>query len=157
MRRRHALLHIRSAVLAFALLGGAAQAADQEVVLVPNRVIYPGETIALSSLKEVTLKPGKVRPDAVATLADELDGRIAKRTLLPGRYVPITALREAWLVDRGASVQVVFASGPLMISAAAVTLEPGAAGDVVKVRNLDSGKVFTGTVMADGSIRVGAI
>ncbi|WP_245417442.1 flagellar basal body P-ring formation chaperone FlgA [Aminobacter sp. AP02] len=139
------------------MLGSAAMAAEQEVVLVPNRVIYPGETIALSSLKEVTLKPGRVRPDAVATLADELDGRIAKRTLLPGRYIPVNALREAWLVDRGASVQVVFATGALLISAAAVTLEPGSAGDVVKVRNIDSGKVLSGTIMADGSIRVGAI
>lgn len=157
MRRRNALLHIRTAVLAFAMLGSAAMAAEQEVVLVPNRVIYPGEAIALSALKEVTLKPGKVRPDAVATLAKELDGRVAKRTLLPGRYIPVNALREAWLVDRGASVQVVFAAGALLISATAVTLEPGAAGDLVKVRNIDSGKVLSGTVMADGSIHVGAI
>lgn len=156
MRLRIAHFHIRAAVLAFAMLGGAAMAAEQEVVLVPNRVIYPGEAIALSALKEVTLKPGKVRPDGVATLANELDGRVAKRTLLPGRYISVTALREAWLVDRGAAVQVVFEAGPLTITASAVTLEPGAAGDVVKVRNIDTGKTFTGTVMADGSIRVGA-
>lgn len=156
MRRRSAHLLIRAAVLAFAMLGGAAMAAEQEVVLVPNRVIYPGEAIAMSSLKEVVLKPGKVRPDGVATLAAELDGRVAKRTLLPGRYISVSALREAWLVERGAAVQVVFAAGSLMITASAVTLEPGAAGDVVKVRNIDSGKIFTGTVMADGSIRVGA-
>jgi len=37
-----------------------------------------------------------------------------------------------------------------------VTLQPGAAGDLVKVRNIDSGKIFSGTVMADGSIRVSA-
>jgi len=35
-------------------------------------------------------------------------------------------------------------------------LQPGAAGDFVRVRNIDSGKVFSGTVMADGTIRVGA-
>lgn len=156
MRRRSAHFHIRAAVLAFAMLGGAAMAAEQEVVLVPNRVIYPGEAIVLSSLKEVALKPGKVRPNGVATVAGELDGRVTKRTLLPGRYIPAAALREAWVVERGAAVQVVFAIDSLMISAAAVTLEPGAAGDVVKVRNIDTGKTFTGTVMADGSIRVGA-
>jgi flagella basal body P-ring formation protein FlgA len=37
-----------------------------------------------------------------------------------------------------------------------VTLEPGSAGDVIKVRNMDSGRVFSGIVMADGTIRVGA-
>lgn len=156
MRRRIAHPLILAAALAFAMLGGAAMAAEQEVVLVPNRVIYPGEAIALSSLKEIALKPGKVRPEGVATLVAELDGRVAKRTLLPGRYISVGALREAWLIERGAAVQVVFEAGPLTISASAVTLEPGATGDVVTVRSIDSGKTFTGTVMADGSIRVGA-
>ncbi|TGS51712.1 flagellar basal body P-ring formation protein FlgA, partial [Mesorhizobium sp. M1D.F.Ca.ET.183.01.1.1] len=62
----------------------------------------------------------------------------------------------AWLVEQGASVQVYFTAGALTISATAVTLQPGAAGDLVKVRNVDSGKIISGTVMADGSIRVGA-
>ena len=50
--------------------------------------------------------PGKHRPDAVATKLDELDGKVAKRTLLPGRYIPVTAIRDAWLVEQGAAVQV---------------------------------------------------
>lgn len=142
--------------IALGLLAGALPAAAQEVVLIPNRVIYPGETIELGALKEVVLKVGRTRPDAVAASAVELEGKVAKRTLLPGRYVAASALREAYLVEQGASVQVLFVAGPLTISATAVTLQPGSAGDLVKVRNIDSGKVFSGTVMADGSIRVGA-
>ena len=139
-----------------ALLSAALPAAAQEVVLIPNRVIYPGETIDVATLKEVTLKPGKVIPGGVVFLPEDLDGKVARRTLLPGRYIPANSLREAWLVEQGAAVQVTFVAGALVISATAVTLQPGAAGDLVKVRNLDSGKVFSGTVMADGSIRVGA-
>jgi flagella basal body P-ring formation protein FlgA len=127
-----------------------------EVVLIPNRVIYPGETVTLGALKEVTLVPGKHKPDAVATRTEQLDGKIARRTLLPGHYIPVNAIRAPWVVEQGAPVQVIFAAGPLTISAAAVTLEPGSAGDLVKVRNLDSGKIFSGTVMADGTIRIGA-
>jgi flagella basal body P-ring formation protein FlgA len=154
---------LRRTALAAALLAGvpafAQDAAVQpagEIVLIPNRVIYPGETIALGSLKEVTLAPGRHKPDAVATRAGELDGKVAKRTLLPGRYIPASALRDPWLVEQGAPVQVLFVAGSLTISATAVTLESGAAGDLVKVRNTDSGKIFSGTVMADGTIRVGA-
>ena len=127
-----------------------------DVVLIPNRVIYPGQTIELTALKQVTLIAGKHKPDGVVTRAEELDGKVAKRTLLPGRYIPSTAIREAWLVEQGASVQVFFIAGGLTISATAVTLQPGAAGDLVKVRNIDSGKILSGTVMADGSIRVSA-
>jgi flagellar basal body P-ring formation protein FlgA len=102
-----------------------------EVVLIPNRVIYPGETVELGVLKQVTLLPGKHKPDAVAT-------------------------RDAWLVEQGAAVQIYFTAGGLTISASGVTLQPGAAGDLVKVRNVDSGKIISGTVMADGTIRVSA-
>jgi flagella basal body P-ring formation protein FlgA len=130
--------------------------APGEVVLIPNRVIYPGETIAPGALKEVTLVAGKRKPDAVATQIEDLDGRIAKRTLLPGHYIPVNAIRDAWVVEQGAPVQVIFAAGPLVISAAAVTLQAGATGDIVKVRNIDSGKTFSGVVMADGTIRVSA-
>jgi len=145
------------AACAFGLvIAGSGVACAQETVLVPNRVIYPGETVEIAALKEVTLKPGRTRPDAVATMPDELEGKVARRTLLPGRYIATAALREAYLVEQGASVQVLFVAGGLTISATAVTLQPGSAGDLVKVRNLDSGKVLSGTVMADGTVRVGA-
>ncbi|KQZ87010.1 flagellar biosynthesis protein FlgA [Mesorhizobium sp. Root157] len=146
----------RHAVLALGLLAGGAPALAQEVVLIPDRVIYPGETIVPGALRQVTLVPGKHSPDAVATKLGELDGKVAKRTLLPGRYIPVNAIRDTWLVEQGAAVQVYFAAGGLTISATAVTLQSGAAGDLVKVRNIDSGKIFSGTVMADGTVRVGA-
>lgn len=139
-----------------ALVAVSAPAYAQEVVLIPNRVIYPGETVEMASLKEVTLKPGKIIPPAVSIRAADIEGKVAKRTLLPGRYIPTASLREAWLVEQGAAVQVTYVSGVLTISASAVTLQSGAAGDLVRVRNIDSGKVLSGVVMADGSIRVGA-
>lgn len=153
-RSMRALLHAAAAGLA--LVSCAVQALAQETVLIPNRVIYPGETISADALKEVALKPGKQAPEAVAVTLAELEGKVARRTLLTGRYIPLSSLREAYLVERGAAVEVVFVSGSLTISASAVTLEPGSAGDLVKVRNIDSGKILSGTVMADGSIRVGA-
>ena len=144
------------ALMALALVAVSAPAYAQEVVLIPNRVIYPGETVEIASLKEVTLKPGKIIPPAVSIRAADIEGKVAKRTLLPGRYIPTASLREAWLVEQGAAVQITYVSGVLTISASAVTLQSGAAGDFVRVRNIDSGKVLSGVVMADGSIRVGA-
>ncbi len=157
-RRRAALSPalLAAALLAAAALPAAAQEAAQEVVLVPSRVIYPGEAIVPDALRQVTLAPGRVRPAAVAAEAAELEGKVARRTLLPGRYIPANAIRDAWLVEQGASVELYFIAGQLTISATGVTLQPGAAGDLVKVRNVDSGKVLTGTVMADGTVRVGA-
>ena len=46
-------------VTAIAMAAWAGAAMAQEIVFIPNRVIYPGETITMDALKEVTLKPGR--------------------------------------------------------------------------------------------------
>lgn len=154
MRRPRLLIAVAAGL---ALLGGACAAFAGETVTIPNRVIYPGETIETAALKEVTLRQGKQAPEAVAMASSDIEGKVARRTLLPGRYIPLSSIRDAYVVEQGAPVQLVFTAGALTISATAVTLQPGSAGDLVKVRNIDSGKVLSGTVMADGSVRVGAL
>jgi flagella basal body P-ring formation protein FlgA len=139
-----------------ALLAFAMPAVAQEIAVVTNRVVYPGETIGLDVLREVPVTNRNRDLSTVATVVEQVDGKVARRTLLPGRFIAVNAVRDAYLVEQGAAVQVMFVHGGLTISASAVTLQPGSAGDVVKVRNIDSGNTFTGTVMADGTIRVGA-
>lgn len=147
----------RALILALAaLIASAAHSAADTTVAIVNRTIYPGETIPAAALEEVTLKRAPNSREAVATAIEDLEGRVARRTLLPRRLIPLSSVREAWLVERGSSVRVVFSAGALTISATAVPLESGGAGDLIKVRNVDSGAVFSGTVMADGTVRVGA-
>ena len=55
----------------------------------------------------------------------------------------------------GEPVTAMFVHGGLTITAMAVPLEPGALGDMVRLRNPDSGKVFSGIVLADGTVRLG--
>jgi len=145
-----------AACIASALLASSLSAGAEEVAMVTTRVIYPGETVVADVLKQVKLKAGRQVPPAMATVLAEIDGKVAKRTLLPGRYIPLASVRNAYLLEQGVPVQVVFEHGGLIISASAITLQPGSPGDLVKVRNVDSGAVFFGTVMADGTIKVGA-
>lgn len=144
-----------SALAAVSLAALAVRATAGEAVLVPNRVIYPGETVSADTLKTVILAEGKIPPEGAVVALPALEGKVAKRTLLPGRYIKVNALREAYLVEKGVPVEMVFVSGGLMISATAVSLQAGAAGDMVKLRNADSGKIVSGIVMADGTVRIG--
>ena len=151
--RRHA---VRVAALWLALGTWSLPVAAEEFGVIPTRTIYPGEAIPQDALQLARVRKGKATTTIFARRADELVGKVAKRTLLPGRFVPLAAVRDAYLVQQGAPVQVMFITNGLTISLTAVTLEAGSAGDVVKVRNVDSGAVFSAVVMADGTVRVGA-
>ncbi len=154
MRRFLRTLLLAAALPLSALLAGPALA--QETVIIPTRVIYPGEVISADMLEEVPLRR-QVRNLASLTLDwSQIEGKVARRTLLPGRMIPVSSFRDAWLVEPGKPVQVVFRHGGLEISLSGVPLQAGAAGEIVRVRNMDSGSVFTGIVMGDGTIRVSA-
>jgi flagella basal body P-ring formation protein FlgA len=142
-------------VLAITVLSAAASLAHaQETVVVATRVVYPGEVISTDTIKEVPLRRKLKNPGAVALDPLRIEGKVARRTLLPGRMIPISYVRDAYLVETGSPVQVMYVFQGLEISVSGVPLQSGAAGDVVRVRNIDSGAVFSGTVMADGTIRV---
>jgi flagella basal body P-ring formation protein FlgA len=150
--RRRILL----ALAGLALAAWPLPAAAQEFGVIPSRIIYPGETIPADALRMAKVRKGKPATIAFAREPEELIGKVARRTLLPGRFVPLNAVRQAFLVQQGAPVQVLFEQDGLSISMTAVTLQPGSAGDVVKVRNVDSGATFSAIVMADGTVKVGS-
>lgn len=137
------------------LAAGSLPAAAQERAIVATEVIYPGQTVGARSLREVGLNRQPSGGTAFVKTAEEIDGKVARRTILPGRLIPIDSVREAHLVETGNPVKVEFIEGALVISMRAVPLQSGAAGDMVKLRNTNGGSVFTGTVMADGTVRVG--
>ncbi len=138
------------------LLAAGVTAFAQETVIVATRVVYPGEVISGDALQEVPLRRQLRNPSTIAFGWGQVEGKVARRTLLPGRMIPLNYVRNAYLVEPGAPVQMVFVHGGLEISATGVPLQAGSAGDVVRVRNLDTGTVVSGIVMADGTIRVSA-
>ncbi len=120
---------------------------------VPAITIYPGDVIRESMLAD------KDFPDSVATTGfidrrADLLGKVAKRTLLPGFAIVNNAVTMPKLVTIGAMVRLVFEEGGLNISTYASALQAGAAGDVISVRNLESGLTLSGVVAPDGSIHV---
>ncbi len=78
-------------------------------------------------------------------------GKVARRTLLPGQAIPTNAVGEPKLVTIGATVRVVYKEDGLTIATYASALQAGAVGDVVSVRNIESGLTISGIVQRDGS------
>ena len=147
---------LAAASVAACLLAVGSPAAAQDTVVVPKQVIYPGEALTANLVSEVRFNRKRSILSSVAVLPEDVEGKVARRTLLPGRMIPLNSLREAYTVEAGKPVPVVFVDGGMEISVTGVPLQPGSAGDVIRVRNIDSGAVLIGTVMADGTVRVSA-
>ncbi|MCY0093514.1 flagellar basal body P-ring formation chaperone FlgA [Hoeflea sp. J2-29] len=133
--------------------GVAAGQAGQGTAVVPERTIYPGEELLAELVREVVVTNPNLRA-GYAAVTEEVLGKVTTRTLLPGRTIPVGALRDAWAVERGATVPLIFAGGGLIITAVGTPLENAAVGDFIRVRNVETGVIISGTVLGDGSVRV---
>ena len=146
---------IRRVFVALAILAaGPAIAAELPV---PVATIYPGQLIEPDLIVQKKFPDSFTSRFAVVEEPANLIGKVAKRTLLPGQPILALTIAEQDLVTRGKPVQIVFQHGALTIVAQGTTLQSGGAGDLVRVRNVDSGIIVTGTVQADGTVRVGTV
>ena len=94
--------------------------------------------------------PGCPLPDLVKStphVAFEVDDLTAE---LVGREVII----ELSSPSDGVLVAFVFEDGALSISTYGAALQDGCAGDVISLRNLETGLTVSGTIQADGSVRL---
>lgn len=135
---------------AFFAVHGAALAAELPV---PRTVIYPGDVITDAVLVEQDVQALANLP--VVTKRADAVGKLARRTLVPGKPIPLSAVRVADVVAQGKQYRIVFAEAGLVISSYAVALSSGGVGDVVSLRNPDSGMVVRGVVATDGTVRMG--
>jgi flagella basal body P-ring formation protein FlgA len=123
---------------------------------VPKVTIYPGDVVAEDLLVRRAFIASTVTRSAVFENPQAVVGKVARRTLIAGQPIPVNAIRDAYAVTQGQAVRVIFRSGGLVITGQAIPLQSGAAGDVISLRNVDSGAVIKGLVEADGTVRVGA-
>ncbi|MBV2144332.1 flagellar basal body P-ring formation protein FlgA [Falsochrobactrum sp. TDYN1] len=158
MKRAKALLQKRGLVLIAALvlsMVSAASAADRIAFVVPSATVYPGQVVSDTALVEKSFFINAPAANQYVLSPDQAAGKVARKTLLPGKPILVSALAEPSLVKRGVPAPLVFNSGMLSITTMGTPLESGAAGDFIKIRNIDSGIIVSGTVLADGRIQVG--
>ncbi len=89
----------------------------------------------------------------LAELADVI-GKEARVTLYPGRPILVGQVGAPAVVERNALVRMIFRDGPLSITAEGRVLDRGGAGERVRVMNLASRQIVTGSVQDNGDIEV---
>jgi flagellar basal body P-ring formation protein FlgA len=143
--------------LIMAFGAGTIARADEDYILpVPNITIYPGDTIRDAWLTDRDFSSNTaVTRAGMIQARSSLVGKLARRTLLPGVPIPANAVSVPRAIANGGKVRVVFVQDGLEISTYATALQAGGVGEVISVRNLDSGLTISGIVQSDGSVRVG--
>ena len=129
--------------------------AQSSLTPIPRAVIYPGEIIRDDMLVDASDEEIEMQTGAVARMRSALVGKMARRTLLPGRAIALAAIDNPRLVIIGTEVKLIYSEGGLRIVTSGAALQDGAVGDTVKVRNSDSGVTVSGLVQADGTVRIG--
>ena len=130
-----------------------ARAAELELP-VPRVTLYPGDVIGDDQLVERAFIAHTVTRSAVYETREMVVGKVARRTLLPGQPIPVNGIRDPYVVIQGKAAMVVFEAAGLTITANAMALQNGGIGDVVSLRNVDSGTIIKGTVASDGTVRL---
>jgi flagella basal body P-ring formation protein FlgA len=144
---------VNAAIAAIAASCAVPAAAQEALAPTPRVVIYPGDVIRDDMLADVA---GAAR-DGSGPFVDSrslIVGKVARLTLLPGHAIPFSGVSNRKVVANGAEVKLIYSEGGLVIVATGAALQDGSIGDIVRVRNSDSGVTVSGAVQPDGSVRV---
>jgi len=153
MRLTQASSVLKAAVIALAAVCAIPCSAQEGLLPTPKAVIYPGDLILDEMLVDL---PNAARDGSgpFVNSSSLIVGKAARLTLLPGHAIPFSGVSNRKLVSNGAEVKLVFSEDDLVITTTGAALQDGSIGDIVKVRNDDSGVTVSGAVQPDGSVRV---
>ena len=136
----------------FVVIGVAVAHGDTVELPVPKVTLYPGDAISGEALTMQVFAPGAERLPVVKT-REAVEGKVARRTLLAGKPIPLNGIRNADVIQQGKSVRLVFSSGGLTITGTAIALQSGGPGSTLNLRS-ESGATIKGVVQPDGTVRV---
>jgi flagella basal body P-ring formation protein FlgA len=122
-------------------------------LLVTARMIRNGAILTEQDLRLVKKWVGRNMPDTLSCLEEAVGKRIIAQ-VRPGAELTARMLRDAPLVRKGQAVMVLYENGSMRITTVGVPEEDGAAGGLVRVRNVASNKVFYARVLGDSLVGV---
>lgn len=127
--------------------------AMMESVVVSRRPLVRGQALQATDLMLSEMDVSRLHK-AYFTRIEDVVGLRSKRAIASGRTLHAGLLQRAKWVKRGNQVEIVAISDGLQVRMKGKALADGGRGDRVKVKNLNSGRVITGTVADAGVIHI---
>ncbi len=122
-------------------------------VVVPARDLRRGDVLSAGDLAYAELDDARVAKDVVREIEVAVGLRM-KRSLRKDQALRSSQLERVPVVERGDRVMLVLESGLLQIQATGKAEESGAAGEWIRVRNLQSRREISGRVDREGRVHV---
>ncbi len=134
-----------------ATVTGRAVATTELPVL--RRQVAPGEIIRRDDIEWRRLRADRVPRSAIRDL-DNILGKSPRRPLQAGKAILGGELREPVIVARNSLVTIRLETPRMILTAQGRSLESGARGDVIRVRNTQSNQVISAGVVGSGTVAV---
>jgi flagellar basal body P-ring formation protein FlgA len=142
-------------LVALCAFSAVAHAADNgRTVFVPRAVIYPGDMITAQNLIERQLLVSPDNPAVFGERQEDLLGKVARRTLLPNELIPDAAVRTQDLIKQGRTYKLTYDSEFVSIVGVGVPLQSGSAGEIINVRNPETGLIIKARIKPDQTLAV---
>lgn len=135
--------------------GWSTNATGQAHVFLPavhaEGIIDRGQTLTAGDLKLQRINIAKARRGYYNQI-EEVVGLAAKRRIRAGQTITPALLEQAMAVKRGQPVKIVASNEGIEASTSGEALADGQPGDVIRVRNVGSGKVIDAKVLEQGVV-----
>lgn len=117
-----------------------------------NRSIKAGDVIS----QDMVITEKRLITNLADSVLDSKNiiGMQASRFINAGQLISFRDLKKETILKKGQIVKAYFGKGQFDISISAIAEESGSVGDVIKVKNMDSHKVFAATIVDRGLVKI---
>ncbi|MCM8824259.1 MAG: flagellar basal body P-ring formation chaperone FlgA [Candidatus Omnitrophica bacterium] len=117
----------------------------KEIAFVTNRWIRRGELFSQDNIISKEMSRSSLPPNAIKDFK-ELEGKVSKVALGEGRVVTYNHIDERALIEKNQRVNLIVITPSLKVETKGIALVDGRAGAIIKVKNIDTGKIIYGEV-----------
>ena len=125
----------------------------QRPVVVTTSFIEKGEEIEPTDVENRLMYIDPSKMGRILSFS-EVVGKVATRRIEAGQIIEAGMVKRPILVRRGELVRFLLKEGCMEIEGVAKAMRSGSLGDIIELKNLSSGRIFSGEVIGRGRVMV---
>lgn len=123
-------------------------------VPITSRFIKAGTVVTSEDITITKIKATRIKEQYIIN-AEDVVGKQAKKNLLAGAFVQSAELARPPVIKHNDPVNITYSSDLIRLKTSGIALGVGAIGDMIKVKNNDTGIVLLGQIINKNTVQVG--